>query len=321
MGFIFMPPIKKEVPPPLPTGNALPGDVRSGKTFTGEGGIEVTGTLPERSSGALTVNPGYSDQTLESGIYNGPILVPKLAANVVDTTESAAPASAAQILTGRKATVNGAKVTGSMANQGSKSATLSTQGQQYTIPGGYHDGTGKITASFANLSAGNVKNGVTIGGVTGSLVPATVVSLDYTPPVKTITTSQTVLDQDIISLPSGTKYISFVSSTATASSMRSSNDSTVVYLLLTDGTNVVHLTLGTLSTNTHYPNSFYVDLVSRVGYYFCRRGTSEFLSGNISIPTNFNIANPLKIIVRVQNAATPVATSFTFTLNGQLIMV
>lgn len=62
----------------------------------------------------------------------------------------------------------GVGLAGSMPNRGSVTNTITTQGGQYTIPSGYHSGAGKVTASFSNLSAGNIKNGVSIGGVNGS---------------------------------------------------------------------------------------------------------------------------------------------------------
>lgn len=65
-----------------------------------------------------------------------------------------ATATAAQILSGKIAYVKGSKITGTMANQGavSKSITPSTSSQSYTIPAGYHDGTGKVTVAAAPTS-------------------------------------------------------------------------------------------------------------------------------------------------------------------------
>ena len=63
---------------------------------------------------------------------------------------------------------SGNLVTGSMPNRGAVSQTITSQGGSYTIPAGYHNGSGKVTASFSNLSAGNIKTGVNIGGVTGT---------------------------------------------------------------------------------------------------------------------------------------------------------
>ena len=59
-------------------------------------------------------------------------------------------ATANQILSGRTAWVKGQKVTGTMPNRGAVTQTLNAGGS-YTIPAGYHNGSGKITA--ASLSS------------------------------------------------------------------------------------------------------------------------------------------------------------------------
>lgn len=60
-------------------------------------------------------------------------------------TTDDATATAAQILVNETAYVDGKKVTGTMPNNGAKTSTL-TAGGSYTIPAGYHDGSGKVTA-------------------------------------------------------------------------------------------------------------------------------------------------------------------------------
>jgi hypothetical protein len=55
-----------------------------------------------------------------------------------------------------------------MPNRGNVTATLTSQGQEYTIPDGYHGGGGKVTANITNLSAANIKYGATVGGVAGT---------------------------------------------------------------------------------------------------------------------------------------------------------
>ncbi|CAM4014945.1 tail fiber protein [Geobacillus stearothermophilus] len=80
------------------SGNAQPGDVLSGKTFTNDSGEQV-GTMPNRE--AMTITPTTTDQV---------------------------------------------------------------------IPAGYHNGSGKVKGD-ANLIPANIKNGVSIFGITGTLSP------------------------------------------------------------------------------------------------------------------------------------------------------
>ena len=61
------------------------------------------------------------------------------------------------------------KKTGTMPNRGAISATLTTQGANCQIPNGYHNGSGAITTNIANLVPENVKGGVNVGGVVGTL--------------------------------------------------------------------------------------------------------------------------------------------------------
>lgn len=91
--------------------------------------------------------------------------------NANDANTSDANATASQILNGATAYVNGSKVTGTMTNNGAVSGTISTKAQQYSVPAGYHDGSGKVqiaSAEQGKIIAGNIKSGVSILGVTGS---------------------------------------------------------------------------------------------------------------------------------------------------------
>lgn len=91
--------------------------------------------------------------------------------NTNDADTSDANATASQILSGATAYVQGSKVTGTMTNNGAVSGTISTKSQQYSVPAGYHDGSGKVqiaTAEQNKIIATNIKQGVTILGVTGS---------------------------------------------------------------------------------------------------------------------------------------------------------
>ncbi len=91
--------------------------------------------------------------------------------NTKDSDTSEDTAAVGEILYGQTAHARGVLLTGTMANNGSVTGTISTKTQQYSIPIGYHDGGGKVSISSTEqekIVAGNIKNGVTILGVEGT---------------------------------------------------------------------------------------------------------------------------------------------------------
>lgn len=91
--------------------------------------------------------------------------------NTNDANTSDANATASQILSGATAYVQGSKVTGSMTNNGAVSGTISSRDQTYTVPAGYHDGSGTVQISAAErqkIIATNIKQGVTILSIQGT---------------------------------------------------------------------------------------------------------------------------------------------------------
>lgn len=128
-------------------GNAETAHVLTGKTFSSNAsGREKAGTMVNQGAKTASLNCGGT-YTIPAGYHNGSgkVTANNLASQTApDSGKSAA--GAAQILSGYQAYINGSKVSGTMANQGAKTASLNCGGT-YTIPAGYHNGSGKVTAN------------------------------------------------------------------------------------------------------------------------------------------------------------------------------
>ncbi|MNJ90163.1 hypothetical protein D3C87_77570 [compost metagenome] len=161
-------------------GDAVVGDVLAGKTFTNLSSNNLTGTMVNR--GAVVLTPGTAAVAIPVGYHNGSGTVSgdadltsaniKSGVNIFGvagtyTNEAGGTAAiAGDLLSGKAAHVNGARIVGSMQNNGAVSLTPGVA--VVTIPAGYHNGSGTV-AGEANLLAPNIKNGVSIFGVTGTM--------------------------------------------------------------------------------------------------------------------------------------------------------
>lgn len=104
-----------------------------------------------------------------------------------DTSEDTA--AVAEILVGKTAHARGSKLTGTMKNNGAVKGVISTVAGEYTVPQGYHDGSGKVSIDAterAKLIATNIREGVTILGVEGAMSG----SEDMKPQSKEVTPSK-----------------------------------------------------------------------------------------------------------------------------------
>lgn len=111
-----------------------------------------------------------------------------------DADTSDANASASEILSSKTAYVNGNKITGSMPNQGAVAGEIDDLSTPYTIPAGYHDGSGTVAVDdteAAKIIPGNIKEGVEILGVTGTYTGEGVTAQAKT--ATPYTTQQTIL--------------------------------------------------------------------------------------------------------------------------------
>lgn len=138
----------------------MPG-TNNGKVVLGTGEVLIDLTADTVDSSKLLYGETAHDKAGD----------PITGACTYDADTSDATATAAEILNGSTAYVNGVKVTGSMPNRGGVAGTISTVAGSYTIPQGYHDGSGTVeidSTEQAKIIAGNIKAGVEMLGVTGT---------------------------------------------------------------------------------------------------------------------------------------------------------
>lgn len=95
--------------------------------------------------------------------------------NTFDADTSDADASASELLVGKTMYVNGVKITGTMPDRNGQGGFIGDVNQEVSIQQGHHDGSGKVgidATEKAKIIAENIKEGVTILGVTGNVSPA-----------------------------------------------------------------------------------------------------------------------------------------------------
>ena len=89
-----------------------------------------------------------------------------------DVDSNDATAAVAEILKGKTAYARGTKLVGTMPNNGAVTGSIKTLADSYVVAQGYHDGSGKVSidaAEQAKIIAQNIREGVTILGVEGSM--------------------------------------------------------------------------------------------------------------------------------------------------------
>lgn len=123
-----------------------------------------------------------------------------------DADTQDATATADEILAGEVAYNKGNRVIGVMKNNGAVAGKITTKAEEYSVPQGYHDGSGKVSIDAneqAKLIPENIREGVTVLGVAGSMSG----SEDAKPQVKEATPST----EDQVILPdAGYNYLTQV---------------------------------------------------------------------------------------------------------------
>lgn len=115
-----------------------------------------------------------------------------------DVNSQDATVKVAEMLTGKTAYARGTKLTGTMPNNGSISLTISEVNEEVSVAQGYHDGSGKVSileTEKAKLIASNIKQGITILGVTGTLEPSSAIKV-HAKTVTPKTTQQTIIPDE-----------------------------------------------------------------------------------------------------------------------------
>ena len=200
-------------------------DVLSGKVFVTAAGAVTTGTMANNGAVNKTLTAQEQSYTIPKGYHSGTgsvsispesktatptksqqtisptagkvltsVIVEPIPAQYVDTSD--ATATAAQILDGATAYVDGELVEGTMPNNGAVTETLDTATTSYTVPAGYHSGTGKVSVSLETKSATPTKSPQTISPSTGKLLSS--VSVAAIPDAYQDVTGVTAVAADVL---------------------------------------------------------------------------------------------------------------------------
>lgn len=178
---------------------ATAGDVLVGKIFVNAAGVVVAGTIPNNGAVSKSLDAAATSYTIPAGYHNGSgkvtitletktvtptksqqkvvpttgkvlseVTVEPIPSNYIDTGD--ADATADNILDDKTAYVDGVKVQGTMPNNGAVSKTLDTTTKAYTVPKGYHNGTGKVSITTESKSATPTKSQQKITPSTGKVL-------------------------------------------------------------------------------------------------------------------------------------------------------
>lgn len=120
----------------------------------------------------LTADTVDAAHVLEGATFHDKSGAPLTGTCSYDSDTSEDTAAVGEILATKTAHARGALLVGTMTNNGAISGSITTKDQEYTVPQGYHDGSGKVSiaaAEQAKIIPGNIRDGVTILSVLGTM--------------------------------------------------------------------------------------------------------------------------------------------------------
>ena len=209
-------------------------EVLNGKEFLVQDGSKAIGTMPNNGATNLTIDginktsvnipEGYTSGGIVSmtdDIENevdtqsdlitqiATILENKAAGGGVDLPELTNPATNDKILSSYETIDgNGNKLTGTMVNNGSVSKQLDVSTTSYTIPEGYHNGSGKVTVSTETKTVSPTTSQQTVTPTSGKVLSG--VTINAMPTATQATPSISVSSSGLITA-SATQSAGYVS--------------------------------------------------------------------------------------------------------------
>lgn len=139
----------------------------SGVAGGGNYALQSKTATPTKNQQNITPDSGYyglSDVTVAP--------IPEAYQNVSSVTAAAADVLANKVIV----TADGKVTTGTMTNNGAVSKTLDTSTTSYTIPKGYHSGTGRVLIATENKGAIPTKSPQTISPTSGKVLASVIVA-------------------------------------------------------------------------------------------------------------------------------------------------